>query len=71
VKPLVTRRAYASFLTCHVAWQAAAQNAWRSFFPILLDAAVDGVLHLGDIKRYLSFWLIPRHFRRRLQSIVR
>jgi len=31
MKPLISKRAYASFLTCHVAWQAAAESAWQNF----------------------------------------
>ena len=43
-RPLVTPRAYASFVTCHVAWQAAADGAWTAFFPLLLDAMSNGSL---------------------------
>jgi glycosyltransferase involved in cell wall biosynthesis len=70
VKPLVTKRAYASFVTCHVAWQAATQNAWRVFFPLLIDAAANGTLRVGDIVRYMSFWFVPRLVRRRMQSVL-
>ena len=64
--PLVTRRAYAGFITTHVAWQAAKQREWRAFLPLLLDAWHKGSPRPADVLRYLGFWLVPESARRRL-----
>jgi len=63
-RPLVSARAYASFVTCHVAWQAAADRAWSSFFPLLVDALSNGSVRTGDLVRYAGFWFVPRPVRR-------
>ena len=67
VKPLISKRAYASFLTCHVAWQAAAEGAWQEFFPLLMAAATGGSLRFGDLARYAGFWFAPRTCRHWVQ----
>jgi len=67
MRPLVSRRAYASFLTCHVAWQAAAEGAWSAFFPLLIEAATQGSLRAGDLARYAGFWFTPRTYRHWVQ----
>jgi len=64
MKPAVSARAYASFLTCHVAWQAAAEGAWPAFFPLLREAAAGGSLRAGDLARYAGFWFTPSSLRR-------
>jgi glycosyltransferase involved in cell wall biosynthesis len=64
MKPAVSARAYASFLTCHVAWQAAAEGAWPAFFPLLKEAAAGGSLRAGDLARYAGFWFTPSSLRR-------
>ena len=61
---LVTRRAYGSFITTHVAWQAAAQQEWRAFFPLLHLAWRNGSPRLTDALRYLGFWFVPAATRR-------
>jgi glycosyltransferase involved in cell wall biosynthesis len=66
MKPVISKRAYASFITCHVAWQAAAEGAWFQFFPLLMDAAIHGSLRVGDLARYAGFWFIPRVYRQRV-----
>ena len=68
MKPFLTPRAYAAFLTCHVAWQAAAQRAWGGFFPLLLDARRNGPVRISDLLRYAGFWFVPRQLRRRLAA---
>jgi glycosyltransferase involved in cell wall biosynthesis len=67
MKPLISKRAYASFLTCHVAWQAAAEGAWPEFFPLLIEAATCGSLRIGDLARYTGFWFTPRTCRHWVQ----
>ena len=61
---LVSARAYASFVTCHVAWQAAADHAWVAFFPLLVDAASNGSITAVDLVRYAGFWFVPNPVRR-------
>jgi glycosyltransferase involved in cell wall biosynthesis len=68
MKPLISKRAYASFLTCHVAWQAAAEGAWPQFFPLLMEAATRGSLGIGDLARYAGFWFTPRTCRHWVQQ---
>lgn len=67
-RQLVTRRAYAGFITTHVAWQAAAQREWRAFLPLLRDACRNGSPRLADLLRYLGFWTVPRGVRQRLHG---
>lgn len=61
---LVTPRAYAGFITTHVAWQAAAQWEWRAFLPLLGDAWRNGSPRPADVLRYLGFWCVPAATRR-------
>jgi len=68
---LVTRRAYAGFITTHVAWQAAEQQDWGAFFPLLGDACRNGSPRAADLLRYLGFWIVPAAARRRLRRWVR
>jgi len=67
---LVTRRAYAGFITTHVAWQAAAQRDWRAFLPLLGDAWRHGSLRPADVLRYLGFWMVPGATRRWLHRLA-
>lgn len=67
---LVTRRAYAGFITTHVAWQAAAQREWRAFLPLLRDAWRNGSPRPADVLRYLEFWFVPAAARRRLHRLL-
>jgi glycosyltransferase involved in cell wall biosynthesis len=70
MKPHISKRAYASFLTCHVAWQAAAEDAWPVFFPLLMEAVTCGSLQIGDVLRYAGFWFAPRNLRQWAQRQV-
>jgi len=67
---LVTRRAYAGFITTHVAWQAAAQRDWTAFLPLLDDAWRHGSLRPADVLRYLGFWMVPAATRRWLHRLA-
>lgn len=60
---LVTKRAYASFIMTHVAWQAAAQQEWRACVPLLRDALRNGSPSTIDLFRYFIFWMVPDKFR--------
>ncbi|HYY68731.1 MAG TPA: glycosyltransferase family 2 protein [Terriglobales bacterium] len=68
-RALVTRRAYSGFVTTHVAWQAAAQQEWRAFLPLLCHAGCRGSLAPADLLRYLGFWTVPGHARRWLRRM--
>ena len=59
IRSAITPRAYGSFIVSDVAWQAAAQGAWGSFFPLLWEACRNGKLKLIDLIRYAGFWLVP------------
>jgi glycosyltransferase involved in cell wall biosynthesis len=67
---LVTRRAYAGFITTHVAWQAAAQREWAAFFLLLREARRKGSPRPADLLRYLGFWAVPATARRRLHRLL-
>jgi len=67
-RQLVTRRAYAGFITTHVAWQAAEQREWGVFLPLLGDAWRNGSPSSADLLRYLGFWTVPRGVRQRLHG---
>jgi glycosyltransferase involved in cell wall biosynthesis len=66
--PVISKRAHASFLTCHVAWQAAAEHDWRAFFPLLVEAAAGGGLRMSDVARYAGFWFSPKSLRQWARS---
>jgi glycosyltransferase involved in cell wall biosynthesis len=70
VRDLITPRAYGSFIASDVAWQAAAQHAWGSFFPLLWEACCKGKLKPADVIRYTGFWLVPPSVRSSLKSLV-
>jgi len=69
MKHHVTPRAYTSFITCHVAWQAAAERQWNAFVPLLMDARRHGPLGLKDILRYSGFWFVPKSVRFRINAV--
>ncbi|HEX4642872.1 MAG TPA: glycosyltransferase family 2 protein [Candidatus Acidoferrales bacterium] len=66
--PVISKRAHASFLTCHVAWQAAAERDWQAFFPLLMEAAAGGGLRMSDVARYAGFWFTPQSLRQWARS---
>jgi glycosyltransferase involved in cell wall biosynthesis len=70
VRDMITPRAYGSFIASDVAWEAAAQHAWGSFFPLIWDACCKGRLKPAEVIRYTGFWLVPPALRRALKSLV-
>jgi len=70
VRDMITPRAYGSFIASDVAWQAAAQHDWGSFFPLLREACCKGELKAADVIRYTGFWLVPPSVRSALKSLV-
>jgi hypothetical protein len=64
VRKMITRRAYAGFITTHVAAQAARQGAWRKL-PFLLNQMLTyGAPTPRDIMLFLGMWCVPREIRR-------
>jgi hypothetical protein len=70
VRDIITPRTYGSFITSDVAWQAAAQHDWGSFFPLLREACGKGKLKTADVIRYTGFWLVPSSVRSAFKSFV-
>jgi glycosyltransferase involved in cell wall biosynthesis len=70
VRGMITPRAYGSFIASDVAWQAAAQHDWRTFFPLLREACDEGELKPADVIRYTGFWLVPASVRSALKSLI-
>lgn len=68
---LLTRRAYACFLTVHVAWQAAEQQQWAAFLPLLTEAFRNGSPRPSDVVRYLAFWFVSPRTRRQIRRLLR
>jgi hypothetical protein len=69
MRTLVTARAYAGFITAHVAWQAARQGDWHACFPLIMSAFRNGSPNATDVIRFFGFWLIPQRLRHRLGMI--
>ncbi len=69
-RSLLTSRAFAGFIATQVAPQAAQQRAWRTFFPLLREAAVAGQLRLNDLLLYLGMWFIPPQVRQSLRGLL-
>jgi hypothetical protein len=61
---LVTQRAYAGFIATQISPQAARQNEWRAFFPLLFDMFRNGHPSTFDVAIYLSMWCTPQWIRR-------
>jgi hypothetical protein len=70
-RDLMTPRAYAGFLTLHVAFRAVAQHHWRAFFPLLWDAFHNGSPRAVDLIRYFGFWFLPVSTRRRMTRVMK
>jgi glycosyltransferase involved in cell wall biosynthesis len=70
IRDTITPRAYASFITLHIGWQAAAQQAWGSFIPLLREARSKGELKPADLVRYTGFWLVPTSVRSTFKTIL-
>jgi glycosyltransferase involved in cell wall biosynthesis len=64
VRERVTRRAYAGFITTHVAPQAARQGAWREFPFLLKRMLMCGAPTARDIALFLGMWCVPQGIRR-------
>ena len=64
-RSLVTRRAYAGFLATQVASQAARQQQWRAFVPLMAEMLRIGRPKAIDVLLFLGMWVVPPSFRER------
>jgi glycosyltransferase involved in cell wall biosynthesis len=71
VRPIITARAYASFLATHIASQAAREREW-SAFPFLLERMVATGKPSGhDLLLFFGMWSVPRQVRRVFRKAAR
>jgi glycosyltransferase involved in cell wall biosynthesis len=71
VRPIITDRAYASFLATHIAPQAAREGDW-SAFPLLLERMVaTGKPNSRDLLLFFGMWSVPRGIRRMVRKAAR
>jgi len=64
VRKIITRRAYAGFITTHVASQAARQGAWREFPFLLKRMLMYGAPTAHDLALFVGMWFVPQGIRR-------
>jgi glycosyltransferase involved in cell wall biosynthesis len=70
LRSFVTPRAYAGFLTAHVAWQAANQREWKACLSLLFEVLRHGSPKPADLVRFFGFWLLPIGVRRKLAALI-
>ena len=68
VRGMITRRAYAGFITTRVAPQAARQSAWRALPFLLYRMLAHGTPTAHDIMLFLGMWCVPQGIRRHVQQ---
>ncbi len=66
----VTGRAYSSFIASQVARQAAQENAWSYFFPLLRDLIGNGAPSGRDLGMFIGAWLFPSSLHDWLRRLV-
>jgi glycosyltransferase involved in cell wall biosynthesis len=71
VRPMITGRAYASFLATHIAPQAACEGEWDAF-PLLLERMVaTGKPNARDLLLFFGMWSVPQRIRRMVRKAAR
>jgi glycosyltransferase involved in cell wall biosynthesis len=65
-RPLLTPRAYASFIMTQVSSDAARKKTWRTFWFLLVEACRNGKPSIINILAHTVIWLIPKKVRTRL-----
>jgi glycosyltransferase involved in cell wall biosynthesis len=71
VRPIITGRAYASFLATHIAPQAARDGDWGAF-PLLLERmVVTGRPNSHDLLLFFGMWSVPQGIRRMVRKAAR
>lgn len=67
-RKLVTPRAYAGFVATQIASQAARQQQWSAFSPLLAEIFQLGKPKAIDVLLYFVMWFVPGSWRERLRS---
>jgi glycosyltransferase involved in cell wall biosynthesis len=67
---LVTRRAYAGFITTVVSPVAAREGDWNAFWPLLRDTVRYGKPQPIDFLLYVGMWLVPQQVRRSVRALL-
>lgn len=67
-RKLVTPRAYAGFVATQIASQAARQQQWAAFSPLLVEIFQIGKPKVIDVLLYFVMWFVPGSWRERLRS---
>jgi glycosyltransferase involved in cell wall biosynthesis len=71
IRPIITGRAYASFLATHIAPQAACNRDWDAF-PLLLERMVaTGKPNSRDLLLFFGMWSVPQGIRRVIRKAAR
>ena len=71
VRPIITGRAYASFLATHIAPQAARDGDWGAF-PLLLERMIaTGRPNSHDLLLFFGMWSVPQGIRRMVRKAAR
>lgn len=70
VRHLVSRRVYSGCITTVVSSQAALQQDFRAFLPLLWESIRLGKPRLLDITLYLTMWLVPKNLRQQLRYLL-
>jgi glycosyltransferase involved in cell wall biosynthesis len=66
--PMITRRAYAGFCLIYLGSRAAEQRDYAGFRFLLTRAFRKGSPTPMQLLPFLSFWLLPAHFRRQVRA---
>jgi glycosyltransferase involved in cell wall biosynthesis len=71
VRGLITRRAYAGFITSQLGAEASHQGDWKAFFPLLREAVFVGRVRAIDLVSYFSMWFVPVVWRKNFRLALR
>ena len=70
MRPIITPRAYSGFCLSVAGSRAANEGAYGAFPKLLQNAFRYGSPRLWHVTLYLTFWLAPQGFRRRLRALA-
>lgn len=69
-RELVTPKAYSSFAAVTLSAQAAWQNDWTAFGPLLRETLFGGDPRVMDLAMFFAMWFVPRKVRHGVRSLV-
>jgi glycosyltransferase involved in cell wall biosynthesis len=69
-RELVTPKAYSSFAAVTLSAQAAWQNDWTAFGPLLRETLFGGEPRVMDLAMFFAMWFVPRKVRHGVRSLV-